>query len=147
MKVILKADVQGSGKAGDLVNVSDGYAKNFLVKRGLAVEASAAAINEKQTRDNAAAHHAQVEIDTARALAEKLDGKTITISAKAGDNGRLFGAITTKEIASELLKLHGIEINKKKITLNSDIKSHGEYSFAIKLHSGVSASLKLVVKE
>lgn len=145
MNVILKADVQGTGKAGDLVNVSDGYAKNFLLKRNLATEANAAAVNEKNTRDAAAAHHAQVELDNAKEIAKKLDGKEIKISAKAGANGKLFGAITTKEIAEELAKQFKLEINKKKITLGSDIKSHGEYSFQIKLHTKVSATLKLIV--
>lgn len=147
MKVILKADVQGTGKAGELVNVSDGYAKNFLLKRNLATEANAAALNEKQTRDDAVAHHALVELDNAKEIAKKLDGKMIKISAKAGANGKLFGAITTKELAEELEKQFKLEINKKKITLGSDIKSYGEYSFSIKLHTKVSATLKLTVCE
>lgn len=147
MKVILKQDVKGSGKAGELVNVSDGYAKNFLFPKGLAVEASVAAMNEKNTRDSAAAHHAQVEIDNAKALASKLNDKTITIHAKAGSNGKLFGAITTKEIAEEIQKAYGEEINKKKITTKTDIKNYGSYTFDIKLHTGVSATMKLEVVE
>ncbi|WMJ24130.1 50S ribosomal protein L9 [Paludicola sp. MB14-C6] len=147
MKVILKQDVKGSGKAGDLVNVSDGYAKNFLFPKGLAVEASVAAINEKKTRDSAAAHHAQVEIDNAKALAAKLNDQTVTIHAKAGSNGKLFGAITTKEIAEEIQKAYGEEINKKKITTKVDIKNYGSYTFDIKLHAGVTATMKLEVEE
>lgn len=147
MKVILKADVKGSGKAGDLINVSDGYAKNFLFKKNLAVEANSAALNEKQTHDSSVAHHAKVELDAAKALAEKINDKSIIIKAKAGANGKLFGAITTKEIAEELLKLYKVEVNKKKITLNSDIKSYGEFSCSVKLHSGVSANLKIIVSE
>lgn len=146
MKVILKADVQGSGKAGDLINVSDGYAKNFLLKKGLAVEASTAAINEKVTRDNAIAHHLSEELANAKAAAAQIDGKTITVSAKAGANGKLFGAITTKEIAEELNRTFKTDINKKKIVLKTDIKSHGSFSFEVKLHSGVIATLNLTVQ-
>lgn len=147
MKVILKADVKGTGKAGELVNVSDGYAKNFLFKKNLASVASTAALNEKQTRDSAILHHAQVELDSAKEIASKINDKTITIKAKAGANGKLFGAITTKELAEELTRQFAVEINKKKITLNSDIKSHGDYTFDVKLHTGVVASLKLIVTE
>lgn len=147
MKVILKSDVKGTGKAGEMVNVSDGYAKNFLFKKGFAVEASSTAMNEKATRDSAIAHHAQVEIDEAKAAAEKINSKTVVIHAKAGSNGKLFGAITTKEVAEEMNKQFGTDINKKKISLNSDVKNYGSYSFEVKLHSGVSASLKLEVTE
>lgn len=147
MKVILTQDVQGSGKAGDLVNVSDGYAKNFLLKKGLAIIASAAAINEKSTRDSAVAHHAQVELDDAKAVAKKLDGKSITIKARAGANGKLFGAITSKEIADELSKLYSIDVNKKKVSLASDVKSYGNFEFEVKLHAGVITKMKLIVEE
>lgn len=147
MKVILQQDVQGSGKAGDLVNVSDGYARNFLLKKGLAIEASPSAVNAKLTRDSAAAHHAQVELDAAKETAKKLDGKKITIHSKAGANGKLFGSITSKEIAEELSKVYSIDINKKKIALSSDIKGYGEFSFEVKLHAGVSAKMTLTVTE
>lgn len=147
MKVILKQDVKGTGKAGELVNVADGYAKNFLIKKGLATEANAAALNEKNTRDSATAHHAQVELDNAKAIADKIKDKKIIIKAKAGANGRLFGAITTKEIAEELTKNFAIEVNKKKITLNSDIKGYGTYGFTVKLHTNVSANMSVEVVE
>lgn len=147
MKVILKQDVKGSGKAGDMIEVADGYAKNFLLKKGLAVEATATAINAKKTKDSAAAHHAQVEIDNAKEMAEKLKDKTITVKAKAGANGRLFGAITTKEISEEISKNFGLDINKKKITLNSDVKNYGSYTFDVKLHTSVSTTMKLDVVE
>ncbi|MFZ2539510.1 MAG: 50S ribosomal protein L9 [Oscillospiraceae bacterium] len=147
MKVILTQDVKGSGKAGELINVSDGYAKNFLLRKGLAIEASATAINAKQTKDSATAHHAQVEIDTAKDTAKKLEGQTIRVKAKAGANGKLFGSITSKELAEELAKCYAVEVNKKKITLNSDVKAYGEFSFEVKLHTGVSATMKLVVEQ
>lgn len=147
MKVILTQDVKGSGKTGELVNVSDGYAKNFLLKKGMAIEANAAAINAKQTHDSAVAHHAQVELDTAKETAQKLEGKSVKLTAKAGANGKLFGSVTSKEIASELAKLYKIDIDKKKINLLSDAKSYGEYDFEIKLHAGISAKMKLVIEE
>lgn len=147
MKVILKADVQGTGKAGELCNVSDGYAKNFLLKRGLASEATTAALNEKATRDSAVAHRVQVELDNAKADAAKLDGKSIKITAKGGASGKLFGAITAKEVADELNRQFGTDVSKKKIVLNGDVKNHGDYSFEVKLHAGVSAKLNLSVVE
>ncbi len=147
MQVILKQDVKGTGKAGDLVKVSDGYAKNFLLKKGLAVEANAAALNEKKTKDEAAAHHAQVALEAAKADCAKIDGKTISISAKAGTGGRLFGAVTAKEVADEMNQRFGTDLSKKKIVMKSDIKTFGEYSFEVKLHPGVSAKVNLIVKE
>ena len=108
MQVILKQDVKGSGKAGDLVKVSDGYAKNYLIKKGLAVPASAAAMNEKKTKDAALAHRLQVELDQAKELAARLDGKTIVISAKAGANGKLFGSVNAKEIAEQINRTYPV---------------------------------------
>ncbi len=147
MQVILKQDVKGTGKAGELVKVSDGYAKNFLLKRGLAVEASAAAMNEKKTKDEAAAHHAQVALDEAKAAAAQIDGKTITVFAKAGTGGRLFGAVTAKEIADAANEQFQLNLNKKKISVKSDIKTFGEYTCEVKLHTGVTATLNVSVKE
>lgn len=147
MKVILKADVKGSGKAGEMIEVSDGYAKNFLLKKGLAVEANAQNINIKNTKDSAAAHKAQVELDKAKEEAKLIDGKTVVIKAKAGANGKLFGSITSKEIAEAMEKQFNIEVNKKKITLNSDIKNFGDYTFELKLHTKVTAKLNLKVEE
>lgn len=147
MKVILTKDVKGTGKAGDLVNVADGYARNFLLAKGAAIEASAAAVNAKKTKDDAASHHAKVEKENAVAVAEKINNKGITIKAKAGANGKLFGSITSKEIAEELEKTYQIEINKKKISLKTDIKSFGSYSCEIKLHQGVVAEVTVNVEE
>lgn len=147
MKVILIKDVKGTGKIGDLLNVADGYARNFLIAKGFAVEASAAAVNAKKTKDDALSHHAKVEKDNAVELAAKLDKKSITIKAKAGANGKLFGSITSKEIAEELEKLYQVEVNKKKISLKTDIKAFGSYSCDIKLHQGVSATVTINVEE
>ncbi len=147
MKVILKEDVKGSGKKGDLITVSDGYAKNFLIKKGLAVIADSQAMNDKQNKDAAAAHHAQVALDQAKAAAAKLEGKIVTVTAKAGEKGKLFGKVTAKEIAQAVSNEFQMEINKKKITLSMDIKAFGTYSFEVKLHTGVSAKMNVKVIE
>lgn len=147
MKVILKEDVKGSGKKGDMINVADGYAKNFLLKRGLAVVADAAAVNEKNTKDAAAEHHAQVALEEAQAAAAKLEGKIVTVTAKAGDKGRLFGKVTAKEVAEAVSKEFGMEVNKKKITLSADIKAFGTFGFELKLHTKVVAKMSVKVVE
>lgn len=104
MKVILKQDVKGKGKKGELVNVSDGYARNYLLPRGLAVQADAAAMNELKNREQAAAYHEEQQQKKARDTAAKIDGKTLKVTAKGGQSGRLFGSVTTKEVAEELKK-------------------------------------------
>ncbi|MEG1996176.1 MAG: 50S ribosomal protein L9 [Oscillospiraceae bacterium] len=147
MKVILTADVKGTGKKGDLVKVADGYAHNFLLLKGLAVEASEQAINDKLNKDSAREHHAQQELDTAKEIAKKLDGKTIKFHAKAGANGKLFGSITSKEIAQALLQEFSLDINKKKIALDTEIKSFGSFSFEVKIFVGVSAKMTVMVTE
>ena len=146
MKVVLLADVKGHGKKGELCNVSDGYARNFLFPKKLAVEADIAALNELKNREEAAAHHKKEEINAAKATAEKLEGKSVKIIAKAGSNGRLFGSVTSKEIAAEIKKSLGIEIDRKKMTV-ADIKNFGEYTAEIKLYQGITAKITVVVTE
>lgn len=145
MKVILKQDVQGSGKAGDLANVSDGYARNFLIKRGLAVEATPQAMKEYKARKDVEAHRAQAEVDSARALGRELGGKTIKIAAKGGESGKLFGSVTSREIADEIKKQLGRDVDRRKIHLDGDIKAFGTYTAEIKLHAGVSPEVYVVV--
>lgn len=145
MKVILQKDVKGTGKAGEMVTVADGFAQNFLLKRGLAIPASAQAMNEKQNRDEAKAYHAQVALDEAKKQAENLNGKQIQVKAKAGDNGRLFGKVTQKELADAILKTYGVEINKKKISLPVEIRATGIYPFEVKLHTGVQTKMSVEV--
>ena len=147
MKVILTEDVKGSGKKGDLVEVADSYARNCLLKKGLAIEATATAINNKKTQDAAKAHHAQVELDAAIANKERLNGKSVTVTAKAGNGGKLFGAVTSKEIAAALKAEYKLDVDKKKIAINGEIKAFGTFSFGLKLHNGVVAAMKVVVKE
>ena len=146
MKVILKQDVKGQGKKGELVTVSDGYARNFLFPRGLAVEADSQAMNELRNREESAAYHKKVEKDAALAAAETLKNKAITIHAKAGSGGRLFGSVTTKEVAEALEKQVGVKVDKRKITMN-DIKAFGTYTAEVKLYTGVTAEIQVVVAE
>lgn len=146
MKVILTADVKGQGKKGELVNVSDGYARNFLFPKNLAIEANSAAMSELKNRESSAAHHKQEEIDAANALAAKLNGQKIVIHAKAGAQGKLFGAVTSKEIAAEIQKVFGVTIDKKKMNV-SDIKNFGEYTADIRLYTGISAKITVSVEE
>lgn len=146
MKVILLQDVKGHGKKGELCNVSDGYARNFLFPKKLALQADNAALNELKNREQAAAHHKQEEINAAKETAEKLNGKTLTIKAKAGSNGKLFGSVTSKEIASEIASSLGIEIDRKKMSV-ADIKNFGEYTAEIKLYTGITAKITVKVTE
>ena len=146
MKVVLLQDVKGHGKKGELCNVSDGYARNFLFPKKLAVEADNAALNELKNREQAAAHHKQEEINAAKATADALNGKTISIKAKAGSNGKLFGSVTSKEIAAEIKNSLGIETDKKKMSV-ADIKNFGEYTAEIKLYQGISAKITVKVSE
>ena len=146
MKVILLQDVKGHGKKGELCNVSDGYARNFLFPKKLAAIADNGAMNELKNREAAAAHHKQEEINAANATAKALNGKTVTISAKAGSNGKLFGSVTSKEIAAEIKKSLGIEIDRKKMSV-ADIKNFGEYTAEIKLYTGITAKLTVKVTE
>lgn len=147
MKVILLQDVKGSGKKGDLINAADGYARNFLLPKKLAMEATTAAINTKHTQDAAKEHHAQVELDQAKAAKANLDGKSVTVTAKAGAGGKLFGAITAKEIAHAITHQYKLDVDKKKINLSNEIKAFGTFNFELKLHNGVVAEMKVVVKE
>lgn len=147
MQVILKADVKGSGKAGELVNVSDGYAKNFLFKKGLAAPATAQNVSEKKAKDAAEEHRKAQELAAAKKTAERLEGQSIELCAKAGDKGRLFGSVTAKEIAKEVSQKFSVSVEKRKISIESDIKAFGTYNFTVKLHPQVSAAMKVLVTE
>lgn len=146
MKVILLADVKGKGKKGELCTVSDGYARNFLFPKNLAVEADNAAMSELKSREESKEHHKKEEIAAANATAAKLNGQTFVVKAKAGSNGRLFGSITSKEIAAEIKNSLGIEIDRKKMKV-ADIKNFGEYTAEVKLYIGISATLIVKVTE
>lgn len=147
MKVVLKADIQGTGKKGDVVNVADGYGRNFLLARGLAVEANAKALNDIKNARLAQEHHAKEQLDAAKATAAKLNDQTIRMTAKAGQGGKLFGSVTSKEIAAEIAAKFGESIDKKKIVMEHDIKSFGTFTVEIKLHQGVTAKVHVAVSE
>ena len=146
MKVILKQDVKGLGKKGELVNASDGYARNFLFPKGLAAEANAQAMSEFKNKQQAEKYRIETETAAAKAAAERISGKTIRIAAKAGQNGKLFGSVTSKEIAEKVKAEFGIETDKRKIIVD-DIKQFGTYEFEIKLYQGISAKLYVMVGE
>lgn len=147
MKVILQVDVKGTGKKGELVNVSDGYARNFLFPRKLAAEANAQAMNELKNREEAIKHRAEVELENARETARKIEGQTVKLSAKAGAAGKLFGSITAKEIAEGATSQFGVELDKKKIVIDADIKAFGTYNVTVKLHAQVQAKFYVTVAE
>ncbi len=146
MKCILLEDVKGHGKKGELCNVSDGYARNYLFPKKLAVEANATAMNELKNREQSKAYKIEEEKKAAKKTAELLDKKDIVITAKAGESGKLFGSVTGKEIAAEIKKKFGVEIDRRKMQV-ADIKQFGEYTAEIKLYSGISAEVNVIVKE
>ena len=141
MKVVLKQDVKSIGKKDELHEVSDGYARNYLLPRGLAVAADAAAVNEVRTKAAASEHHA------AEALAKKLNGQIVAIKAKAGQGGRLFGSVTSKDIAAALTQKVGEPVDKRKIVLDGDIKNFGSYEVEVKVYPKVTAKLTVKVEE
>ena len=147
MKVVLLADVKGHGKEGELVNVSDGYARNFLFPKKLAKEANAQAMNELKNAEAAKAFKIQTETEAAKKSAERLEGKSVHIAAKAGKEGRLFGSVTAKEVAEEIKKQYNVVVDKRKVTLESEIKQFGTFGCEVKLYTGVSAKMKVVVAE
>jgi large subunit ribosomal protein L9 len=146
MKVILLQDVKGKGKKGQLLEISDGYARNFLLPRKLAIEATTDAINTKNMNDKATAERIAREKAEALATANKLREMTLTVKAKGGGAGRLFGAVTNAEIAAALEKA-GIKLDKRKIVLNENIKNVGTYTVTCKLGYEISAPLTVKIEE
>ena len=146
MKVILTQDVKGLGKKGELVNASDGYARNFLFPRRLAAEANSQAMTELKNREDSKKHKIEVETQQAKASADKISGKTVKVTAKAGQGGRLFGSVTAKEIAAVMKTQFGIDIDKRKITVD-DIKAFGTYPATVKRYQGVTAEFSVTVTE
>lgn len=145
MKVILLQDIKGVGKKDDIINTSDGHARNYLFPKGLAVEANQNNLT-KMDRTKAKEEELRKEqLEEARALKEQLDSVKVTISAKTGEGGKLFGTITNKEIAKHLEDEHNISVDKKKITLKNPIKSVGQFNVDVKLHPKVSATLSVDV--
>ena len=147
MKVILQQDVKGQGKKGQMVNVSDGYARNFLFPKKLAVEATADNVNTMKLQEKARLTKLAEEKAQAQAIAEQLKELTVRIVAKGGNGGRLFGVVTTKEVADALKAQHNIEINKAKLVLDDPIKSFGGYELKAKLGHDVTGTVEVVVVE
>lgn len=144
MKVILLQDVKSLGKKDAIVEVSDGYGQNYLIPRKLAVAATAGNMNEVRQRKDSLDNKAKKELAAAKEYAEKLNEKIVSISAKVGENGKLFGAISNKDIQDAIKEQYGLDVDKKKIILNDPIKNVGSYEVEIKLYTGVSA--KIIVK-
>lgn len=146
MKVVLLQDVKGLGKKGELVNTSDGYARNFLFPRKIAMEANSQAMSELKNREAAEKHRIDMEIAAAKASAEKLEGKTVRLTAKAGANGKLFGSVTPKDVAAAIAQQFSIELDKRKVVVE-DIKAFGTYPVEVKLYNGISAAMFVMVGE
>ncbi|WP_155593154.1 50S ribosomal protein L9 [Lysinibacillus cavernae] len=147
MKVVFLKDVKGKGKKGEIKNVADGYAQNFLIKNGYAAEANAQALSQLDGQKKLEAKNAAAELAEAQALKEKLETLTVELKAKSGEGGRLFGSVSTKQIADALQKVHGFKIDKRKMTLNDGIRALGFTNVPVKLHHEVSATLKVHVTE
>ena len=147
MKVILLQDVKGKGKKGQMLEVSDGYARNFMLPKKLAMEATPDAINTMRMNDKAAAEKAARERAEAMDISRKLREQIVTVTAKGGGNGRLFGAVTTQEIAAALEKQSGIKLDKRKIVLNENIKNVGTYTATCKLGYEITAPLTVKIVE
>lgn len=144
MKVILKADVKGTGKKGDVVEVADGYGRNFLVKKGLAQIATASSVHEAQQKKDAQAFHKAEEIKATKELASKLDGSKVAVKIKTGENGKVFGSVTSAHVSSALSEL-GYDIDKKKIKMDS-VKTVGVFQAEIRLMENVSAKITVSVE-
>ena len=147
MKVILLTDVKGKGKKGQMIEVSDGYARNFMLPKKLAIEATADAVNTMRMNDKAAAEKAARERAEAVEISKKLREMTLTVTAKGGGAGRLFGSVTNQEIADALAKASGIKLDKRKIVLSDPIKSVGTYTVQCKLGYEISAPLTVKIEE
>ncbi|MHC1749041.1 MAG: 50S ribosomal protein L9 [Cellulosilyticaceae bacterium] len=145
MKVILTQDVKKLGKKGEVLEVKDGYARNSLLPKGLAVEANAVTLNQKKLGDRAEDKKKQQELDTAKEIAETLKDKEIKISVKTGEGGKVFGSVTSKEIAEQINANFGVKIDKKKVLLSDPIKGIGAQKVNIKLHSEVTATVMVCV--
>lgn len=146
MIVILKADVKSLGKKGDLVNTSDGYARNFLFPKGLAIEANAQAMNEFNNKETAKKFHKAEEIKAANELKDRIEGKTFKVAAKAGANGKLFGSVTAKDVSAAIKEEMGENIDKRKISMQ-DIKAFGTTQIEVKVYQGITAKVFVQVVE
>ena len=146
MKVILLADVKGQGKKNDVIDVSDGYAKNFLIPRKLAKVADAQSLNDVKVKEAARVYRIETEKKEAQALAEQLKGILVKIPASSGADGRLYAAVTASDLSAKINETFGINVDKRKLVLNDNIKNVGEYNVTVKLYPEISAKLKVIVQ-
>lgn len=146
MKVILLQDVKAQGKKGDLINVSDGYARNFLFPKKLAIEADKGALADLKNKEEARLFKIEQEKKQAQEIAKKLEGVQVRIKASAGADGRFYGAVTSKEVAEQLQAQHGIAVDRRKIQMDS-IKAFGSYTLDVKLYTDVSGKINLLVTQ
>ena len=147
MKVILLQDVKSLGKKGELVDVSEGYGRNFLLPKNMAKEANAQAMNEYKNAENSKQYKIATEKAQAEAAKKKLEGKVFRMTARAGQSGKLFGSITSKQVAEEIKKQYNIAVDKRKVVLERDIKEFGTYNAEVKLYTGISANIVIQVSE
>lgn len=146
MKLILLADIKGVGKKDDVINASDGYARNFLLPRKLAVLADSGNMSKLNDKKASQAHKKELELNEAKQIAEKINKIELQIKVKAGENGKIFGGVTNKEISEELKKAYNIEIDKKKILLKENIKNLGKFNIDIRLAEGIVAKLTVMIE-
>lgn len=147
MKVVLLADVKGQGKKNDVVEVSDGYARNFLLPRKLAIVADSKVMNELRTKEEANEFRIREEQKAARALAERLSTITVKIKCAAGADGRLYGAVTAKDVAEAMERDFGVKLDKRKISMSEQIRSYGVYPVEVRLYTDISGKFSVVVHE
>ena len=147
MKVLLLADVKGQGKKDQIVEVSDGYARNFLFPKKLALPADAKVMSEAKSKEEAKQFRLKEEKAAAKALADKISALTVKVTASSGADGRLYGSVTSKDIADQLAAQHQIEIDKRKLVLSENIKAYGTYQIDVKVYPEITAKLTVVVKE
>lgn len=145
MKVILLSDVKKLGQKGDVVEVAEGYARNYLIPKGLAKEATAGSLKELKAIKAKQAAQEQQQLEQARQIASKLEGQSIQITSKAGDKGRLFGSVTNKEVAEALEAQFQVDIDRRKIEMKEAIKSLGDYPIKVKIHPQVAANMTVRV--
>ena len=147
MQVILTRDVKGQGKKGQMVNVSDGYARNYLLPRGLAKPATKSNINVMKGKQESLEYKKKVELEEANAIAEKMKEIKVVLKAKAGENGKLFGSVTSKDVAEALTSQHHIKLDKKKFVMPDGIKTLGTTTVDVKIYTGVVGKLNVVVEQ
>lgn len=147
MQVILTQDVKGQGKKGQVVNVSDGYARNFLLAKGLATEATKSNLNDLKGKQESAEYKIKTDTQEAKKIAEQMKELVVNLKAKAGDNGKLFGSITSKDVADALTNQHHIKLDKKKFVLPDGIKTLGVTEVTVKLYTGITGTLRVNVEK